>query len=102
MCEFPKCRFELARKLAKQLDQIQGILQCYGGPLSCARAHGMRGIADKDQAILVPRREAWDLINVNFDDPRCVNQKRPNRVMPSPIAFQQLLTQLLIRNYCQL
>ena len=51
----------------KQLDQIQGILQCYGGPLSCARAHGMRGIADKDHAILVPRREAWDLINVRFD-----------------------------------
>jgi Insertion element 4 transposase N-terminal len=59
--EFPKYGFELARKLVKQLDQIQGIFQCYGGPLSCARAHGMRGIADKDHAILVPRRAAWDV-----------------------------------------
>ena len=62
----------------------------------------MRGIADKNDAILVPRREAWGLINVCFNDGRCVGQKRFDRLMPSPIAFQQLLTQLLIRNYCQL
>jgi len=55
--EFPKYGFELARKLVKQLDQIQGILQCYRGPLSFAWAHGTRGIADKDHAILVLRWE---------------------------------------------
>ena len=37
----------------------------------------MCGIADKNYPILAPRREAWDLINV--DDARCVNQKRPDR-----------------------
>jgi hypothetical protein len=51
--EFRKYRIELARKLAKQLDQIQGVLQRQGGPLSSARAHGMGGVADK---ILRPMR----------------------------------------------
>ena len=75
--EFRKYRFELARKLAKQLDQIQGVLECQGSPLSSARAHGMRGVADKNHAILVPRREWWGLIDVRFTDGRRVGQKRP-------------------------
>ena len=89
--EFRKHRFELARKLAKQLDQIQGVLQRQGGPLSSARAHGMRGVADKNHSILVPCREGWGLINVCSNDGRRVGQKRPDRFMPSFIAFQQLL-----------
>src|SRR5215471_11757272 len=81
---------------------MQGIFQCYGSALSCARAHGMRGIADKDHAIMVPRREMLDLIDIRFDDAMGVIQKRPDRVMPSPMPVQQLLTHLLIRNCCQL
>jgi hypothetical protein len=57
--EFRKYRFELARKLAQQLDQIHGVLQRQGGPLSSARPHGMRGVADKNRAIPVPSREGW-------------------------------------------
>jgi len=58
----------------------------------------MRGVADKNHAILVPYREAWGLINVRFDDGRRVEQKRPDGFMPSSIVFQQLLTQLFIRD----
>jgi Cu/Ag efflux pump CusA len=38
---------------------MHGVLQRQGGPLSSARAHGMRGVADKNHAILVPSREGW-------------------------------------------
>src|SRR5437879_11762346 len=67
-------------------------------PRRCARNE------KKDKRSLVEKEidTGACLIDVRFDDGRRVEQKRPDGFMPSSIAFQQLLTQLFIRDGRQL